>query len=325
MDLEIHTPDWATHIVSDLTDMERNPHPVDAAKVSSFTLELPDDVYFEYAFLDANGKMRADPDIDKRADNPWYPEVSAVFGPTYEPDTYAEPKLEAQGEVRRHRLESKVLSQTRRLTTYTPKGYEAEPLPTVLVQDGTAYYRVARLADVLETLLADELVRPAHLLFVEPLDRAEEYRFNPAYRQFICDEVIPFADNTLAITQERIAMGASLGGLMSATLALHHPELFQTVVAQSGAFLGTPEDMDFYRSEDSWLAVKLEAEEAKDVRWYVECGTLEWLSAVNRRIRDALEGGNYDYQYLERHAGHNWTNWKNGLSHALRFALARKV
>ena len=73
MDLEIQIPEWATHIVSDLTDMDRNPHEVSREKVSSFSLDLPDDVYFEYAFLDAEGTMKADPANEVRGKSIWYP------------------------------------------------------------------------------------------------------------------------------------------------------------------------------------------------------------------------------------------------------------
>ena len=323
MNVTIHIPDWAAHIVSDHTDMERNPHPVDAAKVAKFSFELPDDAYFEYAFLDAEGKMRADSQNETKADNPWYPNASAVIGPDYRADPYAEVKGLATGEVQRHRLESAHLNQTRRLTFYTPKGHEDEPLPCVYVQDGTAYLRIAKLNEVMEALLRDDLIRPAHLVFIEPISRTKEYRFNPDYRAFMVDELLPFVEERLNTTDERVAMGASLGGLVSATLTLHHPELFGTVVAQSGAFLGTPEDMDFYKSEASWVASELEAREREPVRWYTEVGTLEWLTGVNRRVHEVLEAKGYEHAYAERNAGHNWVNWRNGLSHVLRFALAR--
>ena len=150
MNVTIHIPDWATHIVSDHTDMERDPHPVDASKVAKFSFELPDDAYFEYAFLDADGKMRADPQNETKADNPWYPNASAVLGPDYRADPYADIKEKlATGETRRHRLESAHLNQTRRLTFYTPKGFENASLPCVYVQDGTAYFRIAKLNEVL--------------------------------------------------------------------------------------------------------------------------------------------------------------------------------
>ena len=192
MNVTIHIPDWATHIVSDHTDMERNPHPVDAAKVAKFSFGLPDDAYFEYAFLDAEGEMRADPQNETAADNPWYPNASAVLGPDYRADPYADVKEElAMGETRRHRLESAHLTQTRRLTLYTPKGHEDEALPCVYVQDGTAYLRIAGLHRVMEALLKDDLILPAHLVFVEPISRTKEYRFNPDYRAFMVDELSP--------------------------------------------------------------------------------------------------------------------------------------
>ena len=321
MTVDFSLPEWATHVVSDLTDMERNPYRVNPTKVSAFSLDLPDDVYFEYAFLDAAGAMRPDPGNAVKADNPWYPGISAVLGPTYAPSPYASPSVKAQGRVLRQRVESAALEQVRRVTLYTPSGHESEALPTVYVQDGTAYYRIAHLADVLETLVQEGRARPAHLAFVEPVERTLEYRFNPAYREFVCQELVPFVDLEVATTAERIAMGASLGGLVSATLALERPDLFRTVVAQSGAFLGNPDEPDFYRGKTSWVLAQLETRPKLDLRWYTDVGTIEWLTDVNRRVHDTLLERGYEHAFETRHAGHNWTNWRNGLGAALSFAL----
>ena len=322
MTLDIAIPDWATHVVSDLTDMERSPYKVDSTKVAKFSLDLPDDVYFEYAFIDEAGKMRPDPENDTKATNPWYPGISAVFGPAYVPDSYAKPSVQAQGRVRRERVHSAALGQTRRVTLYTPSGFDDERLPTVYVQDGTAYYRIARLADVLETLLKEGKVRPAHLVFIEPVDRTAEYRYNLAYRSFVSDELVAFVDTELATTPERVALGASLGGLVSATLAVERPDLFGTVVAQSGAFLGSPAEPDFYRGTTSWVLDRLKTG-ALDLRWYTDVGTLEWLTDVNRRVHDALLRRGVEHAFETRNAGHNWTNWRNGLGRAMTFALRK--
>jgi enterochelin esterase-like enzyme len=321
MKLSISIPDWARFIVSDLTDMERKPHPVDAARVSKFSLVLPDDVYFEYAFIDAAGEMQPDPENPQRADNPWYPNASAVLGPAYQADSFANPSEEARGRVLRQRLESHSLQQSRRLVCYTPEGFETTPLPTLYLQDGIAYYRIARLAEVLESLLKARLVRPSHLVFVEPFDRSLEYRYNPHYRRFFSDELLPFVEADLLTTEQRVLMGASLGGLVSATMALERPDLFQTVIAQSGAFVGSPAEPDFYRGKTSWVLEQIQRLEPLPLRWYLETGTLEWLVSINQKLRDALAEKGYDHAYAERHAGHNWTNWRNGLAGALRFAL----
>jgi len=165
------------------------------------------------------------------------------------------------------------------------------------------------------------LVRPAHLVFIEPVDRAMEYAYNPAYRHFMVDELLPWLERKLPSSGERIALGASLGGLVSAALALEHPELFQAVATQSGAFWGTPNDPDYYRSEQSWVVEQLKQGRAQAVAWYIDSGTLEWLYPVNRRVAAVLKSGDYRYAYAERNAGHNWVNWRNGLAAALRFVL----
>lgn len=318
MNVSITIPPWAKFIVSDFTDMERNPQPV---KESQISFDLPENAYFEYGFLDADGKVQPDPNNPTKADNPWHPNTSAIVAPHYQASAYATPTAKAEGRVLRPRIESSFLHQSRRMIAYTPKGYEQQALPVVYVQDGIAYYRIAKLAEVLEQLLQENLVRPAHLVFIEPIDRLVDYRFNAHYRSFMTDELVPLIHKELQTTSERIVMGASLGGLVSATLALEHPDMFQTVIAQSGAFLGSPRELDFYKGKSSWVLETLQSNERLPLRWYIETGTIEWLTDINRKVHEVLEQKNYDPAYAERNAGHNWVNWRNGLGNALKFAL----
>ncbi|HKI58812.1 MAG TPA: alpha/beta hydrolase-fold protein [Trueperaceae bacterium] len=320
----IDVPDWATHFVSDLSDMDRNPRRLEPGSGRQLPLELPDDVYFEYAFLDAEGRMRADPDNPRRADNPWYPEASALRGPDYRPDPLADPPEPARpAAVDRLRVASERLGQQRRVIVATPAGFEGEPLPLALVQDGVAFYRLARLADVLAALLSAGAARPARLAFVEPVERSREYAFHDGYLEFVSGELVPELRERYPTSSKLVAMGASLGGLFSANLALSHPGLVETVVTFSGAFVGHPDDRDFYAGTRSFVAERLEdGGVPAGLRWYAECGTLEWLTDVNRRVAEALAQGGAEFDHSERNAGHNWTNWRNGLAPALRFAFA---
>jgi enterochelin esterase family protein len=322
MNVTLRIPEWATHLLSDLTDMERNPQPVDVGKVSTVSFELPDDAYFEYAFKDAAGHIRADPAGELRGDNPWLPEVSAIFGPAYQPDAYAvaDERL-ATGKTQRFRLKSEHLNQTRRLITYSPTGYKNASLPCVFVQDGVAFYRIGKLHAVMERLLADGLMRPAHLVFIEPYDRTSEYRFNSSYQAFVLEELLPFIVGELPCTGERVALGASLGGLVSFCLAWGNPQVFQMVVTHSGAFLGTPANPDVFDKGASWLLEQVRREEAESLRWYGDVGTFEWLREVNQKIAQVLSEKGYEHRFAERHAGHNWVNWRNGFQAALSFAL----
>lgn len=321
MEITIEIPSWATHVVSDLTDMDRDPHPVDASKVSSFALELPDDVYFEYGFIDREGEIRPDPNHDRRAENPWYPNASAVVGPEYEPDPYATVDSDrATGELRRHRWESGILGEVRRMSVYTPAGHDG-PLPTIVLQDGTAYNRVARLPAVLEALLADGRVAPARLVMVEPTDRMREYAFNEHYRRFVLEEVLARVQDEHAEPDELFFMGVSLGGLFSLTMALEQPGVAAGVATQSGAFLGTPQAREHYQTDRSWILQALTEGPELPQRVYTEVGTLEWLTDVNRRVHEHLDRADVQHAYQERHAGHNWVNWRNGLATALQFLI----
>lgn len=322
MELTVDVPEWAVATLSDLTDMARSPVPVDREREPRLSFELPDDTYFEYAFLDAQGKVRADPGNPVRVRNPWYGEVNAVTGPAYRADELADPPQPEQPlRTDRLHLKSQALGEQRRVTLTTPANAGDAPLPLVLAQDGVAFHRTGHVSEMLAALVRRGEARPALVAYVEPVDRFREYGFDPNYRRFITDELLPELRERHAWNGELIAMGASLGGLFSATLALERPDLVGTVVTLSGAFLGSPQDSDYYTSPESWVADALESRALGVQRWYAECGTFEWLLDVNRRVHDALQGAGVESGYVERHAGHNWTNWRNGMASALRFAL----
>lgn len=322
MKVELTPPSWATELLSDMTDMDRDPLELNVQEPVVY--ELPDDAYFEYAYRDREGRMLADPKNELRAENPWYPEVSALFGPAYRPHPLA--NLEdatPQGTTERLRLESEALAgQTRRATIYTPAGHEGRELPLVIVQDGVAFYRLGRLHLVADALIGRGETRPARFALVEPRDRESEYGFSDAYRDFLTEELLPHLEAEYPSTGERVWMGASLGGLLSATMAALHPELVDSLATFSGAFLGTPENREFYATDESWVLDRFRNAAQPPARWYLEVGSFEWLEGVNRGLAEALAARGAEHEFEVRNAGHNWTSWRNGLAGALRYVLA---
>jgi len=325
MQLEVPVPPWARHVASDRTDMDRAPRPIDPTAVRRFKVPLPDDVYYEYAFLDADGRMRADPANPDRADNPWYPEVSCVRGPAYRPDPLAAPDPEAaRGALRRLRLPDGE-GGVRRMALYEPAGLTG-PAPLAIVHDGTAYQRIARLPALFETLIASGRARPARLAFLDPsrpAARRAEYGFGEAYLRALTHELLPRLRDEADAVGGTIWIGPSLGGLAALRAAWQAPEATAGLVLQSPALLGTPDERDFHRSERSWWLETL-ARDDRALPWRVaqEVGTFDWLHDVNVEAAAALESRVDAQRFVTRSAGHNWTFWRDGLAEAIAFVLA---
>jgi enterochelin esterase family protein len=317
--VDLTPPNWATHLQSDLTDWQRSPLPV--REMAPF--DLPDDVYFEYAYTDASGDRRPDPDNPNPRLNPWWEFACNLTGPSYRPDPWVAPAgVRPRGRVLRMEVASRGLKQTRRVIVYSPAGRAEDALPLILFQDGKAYFGWGRVPQVLDRLLEAGQCGPAHLVFVPPGNRTEEYAFNPTYRRFLLEEALPAVEARIRCDGRRTAWGASLGGLLSAQLAWDSPDLFQKVVTQSAAFLFSPDmdRVDPFTGNESFRARVL-AEDPPPLRWHLDCGTLEWLLDSNQRLVEALVSKGADARLITRPAGHNWINWSNGLADGLRFAL----
>ena len=317
--VDLKAPAWATHFMSDLNDWNKAPMPV--AEMAPF--ELPDDVYFEYAYVDQEGNRRPDPANENPVLNPWWDFASNLEGPDWRPDPLSLISAVAPaGQVVRLQLESRILGQVRRLLIYSPPGMAQAPLPHILFQDGKAYFGWGKVPQVMDRMMASGRVGPAHLIFVPPIQRTREYAFKPLYRKFLMEELLPFVENRVPCDGRRAVWGASLGGLLGAQLAWQHADIFQKVVAQSGAFLFS-EDMDLknpFAGNESFLHQVLD-NPARDLQWHLDCGTLEWLLESNRRLANALTAEGMPVRFLQRNAGHNWINWRNGLAQAMEFVL----
>jgi len=319
MRVELTPPAWATHLLSDLTDWRKAPLPV--AELAPF--DLPDDAYFEYAWQDAAGEYRPDPDNPNPLLNPWWTFASHLTGPHYRPDRWVVGDgIRPRGRVLRLRVPAEHFAAERQVLIYSPAGRAQAQLPAVYFQDGKAYFGWGRVCQVYDRLLAAGLTGAAHLVFVTPNQRTAEYAFNDDYLAHMIDEVMPAVEERIACDGRRTAWGASLGGLCSAHLAWNFPRLFQQVVSQSGAFLYSPE-MDFafpFAGQESFRH-RVEREGPRPVAWHLACGSLEWLVQSNKRIFEVLEGQGARVHYRQDNAGHNWVNWRNGLAAGLRFAL----
>lgn len=315
MEVDLYAPGWATHLISDLHGWQRSPLPV--TELGPF--DLPDDAWFEYAWLDAEGTPRADPD-GVPAENPWWDYACRIAGPGWreEPDVPAA-ATRPRRRLRGHRFDSRHLGPQRRLYTYSPAGAET-PGPALLIHDGKGFWHHGRCGALADALLASGRIRPVHLVFLQPESRTREYAFNPAHGAFVIEEVLPYLSRQLAVAGRPVLLGASLGAVAAADLALAHPGLFGAVGALSGAFLMAPDDAppDPFAGGE-WLLDRIRAGDGRDLRWSLDCGTLEWLLPAHRRLCAALAAGGHAHRCVTRNVGHNWTGWRNALPAALLY------
>jgi enterochelin esterase family protein len=323
MHLTIAVPAWARSWLSDHTDMHRRERPVDPATTPVLEVDLPDDAYYEYAFRDADGRVRADPARPERAENSWYDAVTAVRGPAYAPHPLAAPDAEPTGTLRRLRVDAGAAAP-RRVALYEPADLVG-PAPLVVAHDGTAYLRVARLPAVLDALIAAGRVPPVRVAFLDPRTpavRTEEYGYADAYQEALAQFVLPALRREAEATT-LYALGASLGGLAWFEAAWRDPAAFAGLALQSPAFLGTPRDRRFHGLEASWPLEVLTRRDGP-LPWRVsqEVGTFDWLHDVNARAADACAARAAAHRFAVRSAGHNWTFWRDGLPDALTFLLA---
>ncbi|MBU1881830.1 hypothetical protein KKA08_07315 [bacterium] len=273
---------------------------------------FPEDARLDYKFKIGNNWI-LDP-LNPRT-------VTGGFGPNSElampayvdpPEILEYPELE-HGTVLQTTFDSEILGNSRTIRVYLPSGYEAgeEDYPTIYVHDGGEYYSLASMANVLDYSIANEICRPVIAVFVDPVNRNDEYWLNDLFMQAFVEEIVPYIDgqyHTLNDPSQRGVMGASLGGLTAFYFALMHPEIFGLCGSQSGALqINSGEIVALYQFNSK-----------KDLKVYFDCGTCETLLDDNRQMRDVLESKDYDFVYREWNEGHSWGNWRAHIDEILQ-------
>lgn len=285
------------------------------------TIQLPRDGYFEYAFIH-DGVRQPDPLNPNQIDDGmghinsffWMPE--AVDTPLARPQHGV-----AQGTVTRYQIPGQgyIVGDRRTVHLYQPP--VDQPVPLLVVFDGSGYLQKANIATIVDNLLVQGRIRPLAMALVDPggIGRTVEYACSDATTAFIIHCVLPFAQRQLNLLD--IAempgvygiMGASMGGLQSLYMAHRAPEIFGRVLCESGAF-----DADFlyYRSVVDDL-IRYAPRPA--IKIWMDVGLHEWFITPNRTMANLLQSRGYDVAYLEHSSGHNYPSWRNILWRGLEY------
>jgi enterochelin esterase-like enzyme len=194
-----------------------------------------------------------------------------------------------------------------------------DPAALLIVLDGQDYLRRGRLPVILDTLIAEHRIRPLAALMIKHggSARAVEYGCNGATVEFVRSVAVPFAQETcgIGLRGEVAILGASMGGLLAVQLGVSYPDVFATVLSQSGAF----RDGYGYGLLERFIG----ATPATKIRLWFDVGRYEGLLPDDGRARDLLVGHGYDLTYREYSGGHNYTCWRNELEHGLSAMFPR--
>ena len=176
-----------------------------------------------------------------------------------------------------------------------------------------------------------------------------DYLNKTRYEDMFVTELIPHIDSTYRTRAKRDfrgVSGLSMGGHGSLLLAMHHPELFGSCAALSAAVF-TDESMKtmpddrynevfsflfsgpvkgdqritahFKRNSPMVLAASAPENDLKKVRWYLDCGDDDFLSAANAQLHITLLDRKIPHEYRVRDGAHTWPYWRTGLPDALKF------
>jgi len=283
----------------------------------SFSMALPFDAYLEYAFIDPQtGERILDPLNPNRVKNGVNGYNNFFYMPQGKPSSLVRfRKAVPHGTTTRHIIPSADYTAGAMRTVYLYHPPIDHPVPLLVVFDGPDYLRRAKLNIIADNLIARKRVLPFAMALVQNggMARTVEYSCSESTVGLIMDFVLPLAEEHINLEPAKDGgfgvMGSSLGGTMALFTALRFPQVFQKVISQSGAFIGP---------DYQYVVVDLvKCSPSPEIDIWMDAGSLDWLLDGNRQMYALLKEKNYHVKYREYSGGHNFTAWRDDISHGL--------
>lgn len=306
----------APHLISDVHGWEDRPKPFKPTSVPgvwSCSLRVPRDAYVEYAFYDPYTQEKVlDPLNDRTVSNGMGSRNNFFYMPDAVPSSLTIRRADVRaGTITRHRVRTGFLQDDGERDVYLYKPPVSSAVPLLAVYDGQDYLQRARLATIVDNLIADKRIRPIAMAFLQNGRRRRnvEYFCSDATIAWLGDEVLPLARKHLRLLSIEShpgsygILGASAGGLMAMYTGLRMPEIFGKVLCQAGVFSWAGRDfavMDLVRYG-----------QGRSLQIWMDVGTLDELLEDNRRMIGLLDRRQYNVKYHEFSAGHNYTAWRD--------------
>jgi enterochelin esterase family protein len=298
-----------------------------ANNVWSVKLPLPSPEIYTYNFI-VDGVSVNDPqNILVQRDGTRF--LNMLIVPGERTENYVE--ANQRGTVSHPWYDSAVLGINRRLTVYTPYGYENNPkkkYPVLYLLHGAggdeeAWTSMGRTAQILDNLIEKGLAEP--MIVVMPNGNANQQaavtlnipnkpqpqmdrnamqsmsdRQRNSYVVSLCEEIVPFIEKNyrvIAKPEARAIAGLSMGGGHTITASTMYPALFDYICPLSAAGSATPEQIAALKK----AGVKL---------YFLACGDADFLFEGSKTLDKTLTEQGLDHIFYVSDGGHVWANWR---------------
>lgn len=242
------------------------------------------------------------------------------------------------GNVSKVWYDSPALGMERRMTVYTPAGYDAageKRYPVLYLLHGMggdedAWSELGRATVILDNMIASGLIEPmivvmpngnANLaaapgetgrgLYTPKGDdsRAEAGKFENSFPEIV--EYIDTNYRTISEKTGRAIAGLSMGGGHTWRISMQNPDMFDYV----GLFSAAVRWNGFGVSADENAANEALSRQfaASPQLYWIAIGKDDFLYDLNKEYRMMLDGMDVPYEYHESAGGHTWTNWRDYL------------
>lgn len=238
------------------------------------------------------------------------------------------------GTVSRVWYDSPALGLERRMTVYTPAGYETggKRYPVLYLLHGMggdeeAWISLGRTAQILDNLIAQGKAKP--MIVVMPNGNASQEAapgessrgmvpptmqlpktMEGSYEQAF-PEIVKFIDKnyrTIKSKSGRAIAGLSMGGFHSLHISKQYPDMFNYVGLFSAAIMPNKEaSSPIYENMEGKLKVQFDKNPAL---YWIAIGKTDFLYKANEEYRKLLDKKGYKYTYYESDEGHIWKNWR---------------
>ena len=316
---------WMPNPYGDTIDMRRGEN-----NVWSVKLPLPSPEIYTYNFV-VDGVSVNDPqNILVQRDGTRF--LNMLLVPGERTENYVE--ANQRGTVSHPWYDSKVLGINRRLTVYTPYGYENNPkkkYPVLYLLHGAggdeeAWISMGRTAQILDNLIEKGLAEPMIVVMpngngnqqaavtlnipnkpqqfdrnaLQSLPEAERNRAMNGYVVSLCEEIVPFIEKNfraIAKPEARAIAGLSMGGGHTITASTLYPQMFDYICPLSAAGSATPEQIATLKK----AGVKL---------YFLACGDEDFFFEGSKTLDKTLTEQGLDHIFYVSGGGHVWANWR---------------